>query len=185
MKPILLLSAIALIACEKSTKADNSPTMPASSASVAAAPGAPALAAPAVPASSKTNSSKTTSLAGTFQAVLRKSTTGKKEGAPSGWEKDDGKRFTGAGSVQLSIAPDGTVTGTLKGALGEPRLSGRLEGDELRAALLPSGTDVTQIQNGVLSLKREGDSWKGQLSCASGDALLLREAQLELKPSAG
>lgn len=180
MNQKLLLCAMALVACEKSTPTEPSPVKPTASASAAAAPTASAQVAPAAAAAGKA-----TSLAGTFQAALRKSTTGKKEGAPSGWEKDDGKRFTGAGTVQLSVAADGTVTGTLKGALGDLNLSGRLDGDELRAALLPGGTDVTQIQNGFLSLKREGDGWKGQLSCASGDALLLREAQLELVPSAG
>jgi len=187
MKRIALLLVLSIAACSK---------LPKSTGVSAADPAAPGNTAPALSATAMGSNLPTAAAApepgrtatglyeGRFMAQLRKSTTTTKQGAPSGWEKDDNKKFTGESTLSLSVAPDGTVQGTLKGALGEQTLRGKLQGDELRAAIVPTGSDSSLIQNGFVALKREGDSFKGNLSCASGDALILREASVELKKSA-
>jgi hypothetical protein len=108
------------------------------------------------------------------------STTTKKDGAPQAWEKDDGKRFSGEGQLTLNLSPEGDAIGELSGALGKLALRGKMEGEDLRASIVPSGSDITQIQNGYLTLRRVGDGYQGQLVAASGDALLLREGNVTL-----
>jgi hypothetical protein len=110
-----------------------------------------------------------------------KSTTTKKEGAPANWEQDDGKRFTGECQISLTIAADGTIGGTLKGALGDLELRGAVMGEDVRAALVPTNAEVTSIQNGYITLTRSETGLKGTLTSASGDSLHLRVANLDLK----
>lgn len=182
MKRLWIAMVLTLSACnqnkaEKASLASTAQAESATSAQVQAA----GLAVPAVSAAVAAQSSRFT---GTLTAQAKKSTTTKKEGAPQGWEKDDGKAFSGEGKITLNVAADGTVQGTLTGALGDRTLRGVLSGDDLRAALVPAGSDVTQIQNGTLTLKREGSGFKGTLTAATGDALILREASVQLTPSA-
>lgn len=177
MKRLLVLCALVSLGCSKSssTEAQASGGLPASAAPV---PSVAAAAPVAKPGGLQQYSGK-------FSAVRGASTTTKKQGAPAAWEKDDGTQFAGEGELALKVGADGQVEGTLKGALGERSLRGRLEGDELRAQLVPAGENPKEIQNGSLSLKREGAGFKGSLVAATGDSLLLRKAEVSVTASQG
>jgi len=68
--------------------------------------------------------------------------------------------------------------------LGELGLRGKIEGNELRANLVPKSDDIAAIQNGYLVLTRNTDSLTGRLSAATGNALILRHADLVVKKAA-
>jgi hypothetical protein len=177
MKRLLVVAVLTLVACNQN-KSDGAAT------SATQAPLASVQApASAVAASTPAPSAKAMQYAGTFKARAKKSATTAKEGAPQAWEKDNGATYAGDGKITLSVAADGTVQGALAGALGDRTLRGQLSGDELRATLVTAGTDITQIQNGTLVLKREGSSFKGVLTAATGNALILREAEVTVAPA--
>jgi hypothetical protein len=165
---------------------------PGSSESAASAQ-APAVAAPAisVPSASTATPQPTTQdtwYVGTWKGDAtvskRPSATSTKEGGPAAWDKDDGQKLTGPIIVEISVDPQGEVSGTLKGALGDLGVRGRAEGNELRSNLVPKSDDIAAIQNGYLILTRNSDALKGRLSAATGNALMMRHADLVLKKSA-
>lgn len=163
---------------------------PGSTESAASAQ-APAIAAPAISAPSASTASpqatQDTWYVGTWKgdatASKRPSATSTKEGGPAAWDKDDGQKLTGPISVELTVDSRGEVSGTLKGALGDLGVRGKVDGNELRSNLVPKSDDIAAIQNGYLVLTRNTDSLKGRLSAATGNALMMRHADLVLKKS--
>jgi hypothetical protein len=178
MNRLWLALLFVVSACEQNktekAPANNEPTV--------AAPSSTPIAAPSVGTSNAPSTAQTSRFSGAFSAQPAKSATTKKEGAPSGWEKDEGKTYSGECKLALSVEKDGKVQGHLTGALGELELRGWLAGDDLRATVVPSGDDVAKIQNGTLSLSRTGDGFKGTLTAATGDSLVMRRADIQVSP---
>ncbi len=99
------------------------------------------------------------------------------------WAEDDGSDGAGKGKLELDVKPDGQITGTASGALGEMIASGQAEEDSLRVTLKPKEPSDTSFQ-GFFIAKREGKSAKGRLQASSGDSLKVRDAPIELAPAA-
>jgi hypothetical protein len=175
MQRITLLTLVLVCACSKNSPND---ALASSAAAVASAPvvGATPSAA-AVPQTAW----YVGSWKGDFTASRRTSTTTTKEGGPSAWEKDDGQRLSGPAAVEIAIDPSGNANGTIKGALGNLGLHGKMDGEDLRAILVAKTDDPTTIHNGTLVLLHDADSFKGRLSAASGDALTMRQGDVTLK----
>lgn len=178
MQRLSLLALLLLSACSKTPSRGAAPVASASAAIAAASASAAAVAA-APKAAWFVGTWK-----GDFAVARRDSTTTTKEGGPANWEKDDGKKLAGPGSLQLTVDAAGDLTGSLSGALGELLLRGRIDGEELRASLVAKSEDPTAIHNGYIALLHQGDALKGTLSAATGDAQTLRQAVLELKKAA-
>ncbi|HMA95573.1 MAG TPA: hypothetical protein VKP30_22945 [Polyangiaceae bacterium] len=177
----LVLSVLFLFsACSKTNASGPSEVAPSANA--------PTVAAPAISASSASasaNPAQDTWYAGTWKGEAtvskRPSATSTKEGGPAAWDKDDGQKFAGPINAEITIDAQGEVSGSLKGALGDLGLRGKVEANELRANLVPKSDDIAAIQNGYLVLTRNTDSLTGRLSAATGNALMLRHADLVVK----
>lgn len=174
------MTALAAAACDpESNQTDLAKTE--SSAGPAAAPSGSG-ASPGASASAAVEA--TSPLAGTWSGdyVAQKATI---ELAPKvtdkAWKDDDGKKASGKGTVTLTVAPDGTLTGQSKGALGNLTLSGQIDGDFVRATIAPDEPTHPLAMTGVLVGKLEGDALKGRIRVAGPDATIVREAPIELK----
>ncbi len=58
------------------------------------------------------------------------------------WRDDDGTRHAGAGRIELTVAPDGTTSGVIDGALGAGDLHGVTDDGMVRATIAPRGQDA-------------------------------------------
>lgn len=168
MKRCALLLVVA--ACQNAPKTDGAPA-----ASASAAPSA-------IPAASAPAPSKAWfegRWQGTYEAELFRIEL--PAGNVKEWKLDDGKKASGAGKLSLEVSPDGTVTGTSTGALGDLAVSGRVEGD--RAALsLGSGAEATF--HGTVLATQTPEGMSGTLSASSGDSLQVRHAKVTLAKAA-
>lgn len=106
-------------------------------------------------------------------------------GVPEGvaypvWEEEKGDEASGAGAVELTIAPDGEVTGTGRGALGAFVLRGRVENETLRSGLTPA--DDEGAMHGVLTAKEKeaGKSLEAVLRVSGGRGARVRTATFVL-----
>lgn len=95
------------------------------------------------------------------------------------WKKDAGTRL-GKGNIELVVAADGSVTGTIGGALGELDLRGRLEDGTLRAGVTPKEPDEPDAMRGTLVGTAAGAKLDATLRASSGDGLVVRTAKLGL-----
>jgi hypothetical protein len=94
---------------------------------------------------------------------------------------DDGTASVGKGTVSITISPDGEITGTTKGALGEATLRGIAEEGMVRASVSPENPLAPSAMTGVLvGMLKEG-SIHAELRVAGPDATVVREAVFELK----
>ena len=168
MKLYVLL--LVTTACQNGPKAEGTPVASVSTA------------APAAPAASSAAPSKAWfegAWQGTYEAELFRVEL--PAGNVKEWKLDDGKKASGAGKLSLAVSPDGTVTGTSTGALGDLAVSGRVEGD--RAALsLVSGGEATF--HGTVLATQTPEGMSGALSASSGDSLQVRHAKVALKKAA-
>jgi hypothetical protein len=164
-----LLSCLPLSSCDKHTAERASAAVSAASAvaSTAAAGSAPAK-PPEKPWFAGTFSGNYRAEVGALKAEV---------GAPRQWQKDDGKAAVGPGTLSVSIAEDGAVEGSAEGAFGDETLSGRVEGDVVRATLLAKSDTSFR---GTLIAAREGDGFKGSIQASSADSSTVRAASLEL-----
>jgi hypothetical protein len=107
-------------------------------------------------------------------------------GAPRQWSKDDGSKAAGDGTLELSVAADGVVSGSAKGPLGTHSLRGRADEQGLNVELVPEPQEVEAFR-GVLQTQRSGENLTGELRASSGDSLVVRKAAVTLskKPSGG
>lgn len=165
MKRGWLLLPLLLAACQNS----KTEAVPAASASVAAAP--PASAVPAAPPKAWFEGA----WQGTFTAELFRVETA--AGGLKEWKQDDGKKASGEGKLSLDVSPDGSVTGSASGALGELPVTGRVEGD--RAALKLDAPAADGF-HGVILATQTPEGMKGTLSASSGDSLQVRQAAVSL-----
>ncbi|RLB57728.1 MAG: hypothetical protein DRI90_17670 [Deltaproteobacteria bacterium] len=99
------------------------------------------------------------------------------------WTKDDGTLNNGKGTVALTIAADGVVSGRVTGALGALTVAGVLESGWLRAGLTPADPEGTNPMTGVLLGEVKGDQITAQLRVANHDGSLVRKAKVALEPS--
>jgi len=164
LTPLLLLAT----ACQQSP----TPT-PAASGSAPAKASAAASAAPA-PAKAWFEGA----WQGAFQAELFRVETA---GGVKAWKEDDGKQASGEGKLSLVAAPDGSVSGSASGALGELVVAGRVDGD--RAALTLASVEATGF-HGVILASQTPEGMKGTLSASSADSLQVRQATVTLTRAA-
>lgn len=95
------------------------------------------------------------------------------------WTKDDGSKASGQGQVALEVSPEGVVSGSAEGPLGKQLARGSVEGDTLRAELVPGQNDDNAFR-GVLLVTRDGDAAQGELRASTGDSLTVRRANVTL-----
>ncbi len=96
------------------------------------------------------------------------------------WEKDDGTASAGKGTIEITVAPDGTVTGRVLGPLGPGALSGWADDKGLAAALVPESS-AADAMAGTLSVEQQSASLVGSLQASSGSAEIAREASVRLE----
>lgn len=96
---------------------------------------------------------------------------------------EDGKSMSGPGRVEISIAPAGDVAGRATGALGEARLTGKLdEGNGfLRVSWYPEDATKPNAMTGVLIGPVKDGVIHAEIRVAGPDASLVRESKIELK----
>ncbi|HVK66115.1 MAG TPA: hypothetical protein VM694_16645 [Polyangium sp.] len=183
-----LIACLSLVACEKSGNEGGSPPAP----SIAAAPavpsgktaeGAPSAAAPS-PSASAAAPAEPPGLVGTWEGRYD-AKKGEVEMPPKVKDKvrakDDGKMAMGPGTLSVTIGSDGELKGKTSGALGAAALSGKVEGDEVRATFFPDDAVSKEAMFGIVQGKRKDDKIVGRIRVASGDASVVREAEIELK----
>lgn len=94
---------------------------------------------------------------------------------------DDGKQAAGAGSVEITIRPDGDVTGKSQGVLGPSLVRGKIDGKMLRSSFVPADPLAPRAMTGVLVGLVKGDTIVVELRVAGPDAVIVRQANFELK----
>ena len=105
---------------------------------------------------------------------------------PSGVRDDarnaeDGKQSSGPGLVHIEIAASGDVTGKSQGALGAAGIRGKIDGKMLRASFVPDDPLSPRAMTGVLIGVVKGDLIQAELRVAGPDALVVRQANFDLK----
>lgn len=95
--------------------------------------------------------------------------------------RDDGSVAVGAGSVTLTISPDGELSGKASGALGDATLRGKAEGEMVRASVFPDNPALPSAMTGVLVGMLKDGVIRGQIRVAGPDATIVRESPIELK----
>lgn len=123
-------------------------------------------------------------IAGSWEASYdaKKGRVGMPKGVDDpGRAADDGKVATGAGTVKITIGPEGDVTGKSQGALGSASVRGKIDGKMLRASFVPDDMLAPQAMTGVLVGIVKGDRIEAELRVAGPDALLVRQANFDLE----
>jgi hypothetical protein len=144
---------------------------PAAAASAALASAAPAASAAPTPAKAWYEGA----WQGSYKAELFRielAAGGLKE-----WKQDDGTLASGDGTLAFTVAADGTITGSAKGALGELSVSGRVEGD--RAALRLDAAEPKGFHGTILAVQNS-QGMQGSLNASSGDSLQVRKGNVTL-----
>ncbi|MBW2452988.1 MAG: hypothetical protein JRI68_00680 [Deltaproteobacteria bacterium] len=100
----------------------------------------------------------------------------------STWKKDEGKERSGKGTLELTVAADGAVTGKGTGALGGLTVAGVVDDGWLRTGLTPTDPEGPNAMTGVLIGEVKGSKIVGWLRMASHDGSLVREAKVTLAP---
>jgi hypothetical protein len=182
---IACLVALVVCGCQQDPKRDQPPAGSASAATAAAASAAPATSGSAgAAASAAVGSPDIAALVGTWEGSYdaKKGTvampTGEKD---KHWSKDEGKTHVGAGTITLRVSPAGDIEGEAKGVLGEQVLSGKAEGNVLRATVSPKEATDPQGFTGVLVCLHKDGAAKGELKAAGPTADVVRESAVELK----
>jgi hypothetical protein len=157
-------------ACQQAPKGD-----PAATGSAAANTAAPAPSASAAPAKAWFEGA----WQGAFQAELLRIEL--PAGGVKEWKNDDGKKASGEGKLSLEAKPDGSVSGTATGALGDLTVAGQVDGD--RAALALTSAQPEGF-HGVILATQTPEGMKGTLNASSGDSLQVRQAAVTLSRAA-
>lgn len=176
-----VLAALALLLSGCGEAPGSSPSAQPVASTAGSAP--PTIAATASASSSAPASGPASPLAGAWRGTFdaKKATVtldmGVKE--PT-WSADDGKAHAGKGEVELQVAADGTIKGSLRGSLGNATVAGTAEGDTLTMTFAPKESGDSEAISGVIALKLENAKLSGDLNASSGDATIVRTAKLEL-----
>jgi hypothetical protein len=177
-----LLAALALGACREGPPAPGEAPprrdhAPAASGSASAAPPPASASAPAAAPEPET-------LTGTWEGhyEAKKGTVAVPPRVKDkSFAKDKGTVAVGPGSVTITVAPDGALSGKGKGALGAISLTGKAEGDMIRASILPDDPSAANAMTGVLvGMLKEG-AITGEIHVAGPDATMVRDAAITLK----
>jgi len=185
---MLLLSVLCASCNQSSTKSDErapSATPPVTSTLAPTASAAvPEGKTTAAPSESAAPAAAASSLAGTWEGKYQ-AKRGEVEMPPKVTDKvrkaDDGKTAIGAGTLSFTVEANGDVRGKNEGALGAAMLSGKTEGEDVRCMFVPDDPLAKNAMFGIFSGKREGERIVGKIRVASGDAVVVREADVELK----
>jgi hypothetical protein len=169
---IALVCALAATSCHD---------RPAPAAAASAKPSADPTTAPVTAASTPARTTEAWyagTWSGTYTAVAHRLDLSTKLGGLAEWTVDDGRNGVGPGTLTLTPAADGVVTGTTAGALGKGELRGAFDGDALALRLVPEdGAGFS----GVVVAHREGDEVVGALHAATSDGHVARDAQITLQ----
>jgi len=159
---------------------DDKPATP--SAAPSARPSAAA--APSVSASAEAPAAPTAWFVGDFTGKYEAShyliEMKKKHGGVAAWEKDEGEKGSGEGTLTLHIDDSGRVTGTAQGALGNMTATGQVDEGVLRVSLSPKDPGAEGAFAGIVVAKRKGDGFEGRLQVSTGDSLTVRDAPVQL-----
>lgn len=170
---------VGLFACDKADPPGAAATPSAPSAPLAAAAPATPASAPIAAASSASNATATGSFSGKYESKASQLyLPDTKEMKNVKWRGDESPDGLGAGTLSLSIAADGTVTGESTGPLGAMLVNGHAEGDQVTASLLRKSEDAGFT--GTLHATRKGGALTGEMSLTRYDASVLRVATFEL-----
>lgn len=175
----LSLVLVGLFACDKADPpGSTTTTTTAPSASVAAA-----ASAPAPSASGAVASASKAATAGAFSGKYEAKASelylpDTKEMKNVKWRGDESPDGLGAGTLSLSIAADGTVTGESTGPLGAMLVNGHADGDQIAASLLRKSDDGGFT--GTLHATQKAGALSGEMSLTRHDASVLRVATFEL-----
>ncbi|MDC3952266.1 hypothetical protein KEG38_21305 [Polyangium jinanense] len=182
-----LIACLSLVACEKSGSEGGAPPAPSIAPATTVPSGKTAEVAPSAapsPSASAALPAEPPGLVGTWEGKYD-AKKGEVEMPPKVKDKvrtkDDGKVAVGSGTLTLTIGPDGELKGKTSGALGAAALSGKVEGDEVRATFFPEDALSKEAMFGIVQGKRKDDKIVGRIRVASGDASIVREAEIELK----
>jgi hypothetical protein len=116
---------------------------------------------------------------GTYKAVANRIDLPTNRGGIPEWKADDTKAFTGPGTIELTCADDGSVTGTAKGALGEQEIRGEAEETSLHARLVPKSA-VPPAFSGTVALSHTAAEVMGDLRASTPDGHVARTATVSL-----
>lgn len=112
-------------------------------------------------------------------------------GVPEGvaypvWEKEKGDDASGQGTIELTIAPDGEVTGQGQGALGAFVLRGRADQKMVRSGVSPAEAETEAAMTGVFTAreKQAGKTLEAKLQVAGGKGARVRTATFVLSKGA-
>lgn len=97
--------------------------------------------------------------------------------ADPAWAKDDGSQVSGAGTIEITVAEDGTVSGKLSGSLGDGIITGMAEEKGVTGTFTPASTEASAM-HGTFVLELASDKLTGTLRASSGDARVVRSAAL-------
>jgi hypothetical protein len=185
----VLVTALALSACDddRGPRDYPPPPPPSQTTDLAAALTSAAASASATSSASASGSGSGASidaLVGTWEGSYDAKKgridvpSGVKDDARAG---DNGKIAAGPGQVRITVAPDGGVTGKSQGALGIASIRGKLDDKMLRASFVPDDPSAPHAMTGVLVGPVKGNVIQAELRVAGPDALLVRQANFELK----
>lgn len=92
--------------------------------------------------------------------------------------KDDPSKFMGDGSLLISLAPDGTVSGTSEAdPLGKALLSGRFENSKITGTFRRKEASDSGL-TGTLEATITGDKLEGEMKLSEGRASIVRLGKL-------
>ncbi|MBK8252799.1 MAG: hypothetical protein IPK82_09040 [Polyangiaceae bacterium] len=176
---VVYAAVVALVGC-----GDNEPPrepypdpIPDTSSSVPSVLDEPA---PTASASAAAPSDVTGVWESTYDA--KKGLVGMPVGVPDPLRKaDDGRSYTGSGTVTITVAASGDVTGKSYGALGLASVRGKIDGKMLRTSFVPDDALAPGAMTGVLIGIIKGDTIECELRVAGPDATAVRQANFELK----
>lgn len=96
-------------------------------------------------------------------------------------QKDDGKSAVGPGTLVVTVSDTGEVKGGLDGALGKATLSGKAEGNMVRASVFPDDPTAADAMTGIFVAAFKDGTLRGEIRVAGPDAMIVRESPVELK----
>ncbi len=167
---------LATSSCDTKTTGSGAP---AATTGGAAATAGPSTSAPSITSSAKPASPYAGSWRGSYQAKPGSVTIPKGVRYPS-WQQDDGKANVGKGNITLQVGPDGSLSGDASGALGDQKVSGRLDDEGLSAALSAAPEAGQDGLSGVLNGSLNEGEIAATMRVSNGTGELVREAQVSL-----
>jgi hypothetical protein len=177
---VALAIALTLTACESAPEKPGRepPPRPAAQASATASASAAQPAPPALTAQAAPNGA-TGAWEGRYEAKK-----GEVALPPKVKDKaiaaDDGKVASGPGTVEITIAASGDIRGKVSGALGPATVTGKLDGEMIRAGVQPDDPFASHAMTGILVGSVKGESLACELHVAGPDGTQIREAKIDL-----